>query len=77
MLPIYATEKDGFRQLNETLDPRYDIPSAKCMSGIAIPALYEKIRVARDITNAKYFAATTDMWSSSTMALLKLFHSFY
>ena len=69
MLPIYTTEKDGFRRLIETLDPRYDIPSAKYMSSTAIPALYEKIReqVASDITNAKYFAATTDMWSSSTM----------
>ena len=39
MLPIYTTEKDGFRRLIETLDPRYDIPSGKYMSGTAIPAL--------------------------------------
>ena len=44
MLPIYTTEKDGFWRLIETLDPRYDISSAKYMSGTAIPALYEKIR---------------------------------
>jgi len=34
-----------------------------------MPALYEKTRerIASDINKAKYFAATTDMWSSSTM----------
>ena len=69
MLPVYTTEKDGFRRLIKTLDPRYDIPFAKYMSGTAIAAVYEKIReqVARGITNAKYVAAITDMWSSSTM----------
>ena len=53
----------------KTLDPRYDIPYAKYMSATAIPALYEKTReqVASDITNAKYFPATMDMWSSPTM----------
>ena len=69
MFPIYTTKKDGFQCFVATLDPRYDIPSAKYMSGTAIPALYEKTReqVASDINKARYFVATTDMWSSSTM----------
>ena len=69
MLPIYTTEKEGFRRLVETLDPRYEMPSAKYFSNTAIPALFEKTRekVVGEITSAKYFSATTDMWSSSTM----------
>jgi len=69
ILPIYTTEKDGFWCSVETLDPRYDVPSAKYMSGTAIPALYEKTReqVVSDISQANYFAATMDVWSSSTM----------
>ena len=69
MLPIYTTKKKGFRRLVETLDPRYEIPSAKYFSNTAIPALFEKTRerVVTEITSAKYFSATTDMWSSSTM----------
>jgi len=36
MLPIYTTEKDGFQRFVTTLDLRYDLPSAKYMSGTAI-----------------------------------------
>ena len=69
MLPIYTSEKEGFHRLVDTLDPRYEIPSAKYFSNVAIPALYEKTRerVAAEITSAHYFSSTTDMWSSSTM----------
>ena len=69
MLPIYTTEKEGFCRLVATLDPRYEMPSAKYFSNTAIPALFEKTRerVVAEITGAKYFSATTDMWSSSTM----------
>jgi len=46
-----------------------DKTSAKYMPGTAIPTLHEKTReqVASDINKAKYFVATTDTWSSSTM----------
>lgn len=42
----------------------------KINSGTAIPALYATIRekVSSSIAGAKYFAATTDMWSSTTSA---------
>ena len=68
MLPIYATEKEGFRRLVETLDPRYEMPYAKYFSNTVIPALFENTRerVVCEITSAKYFSATADMWSSST-----------
>ena len=81
ILPIYTTEKDGFRRLIETLDPRYDIPFAKCMSGTAIPALYEKIReqVASDTKNAKYVFCCHNRYVVKLYhgALSKLFYSFH
>jgi len=57
MLPIYTSEKEGFHRLVDTLDPRYEIPSAKYFSNVAIPALYEKTRerVAAEITSAHYY----------------------
>ena len=69
MLPIYTVEKEGFRRLTYTLDSKYEIPSAKYFSSVAIPALYEKTRetVAVEIQSAYYFSSITDMWSSSTM----------
>ena len=53
MLPIYTTEKKGFRNLVLTLDPKYEMPSAKYFSNTAIPALYEKTRerVVSEITS--------------------------
>ena len=69
MFPIYTTEKVGFRRLVETLDPRYEMPSAKYFSNTAIPALFEKTRerVVAEVTSARYYSSTTDMWTSSTM----------
>ena len=69
MLPIYTVEKEGFRRLTYTLDSKYEIPSAKYFSSVAIPALYEKTRetVAVEVQSAYYFSSITDMWSSSTM----------
>ena len=64
MFPIYTTKKKkGFHCLVETLDPRYEMPSAKCFSNTAIPALFEKTRerVVAEITSTKYFLATTDV----------------
>jgi len=37
-------EKEGFGCLLFTLDPRYEIPSTKYFSSVAIPSLYEKTR---------------------------------
>ena len=66
MFPIYTTEKVGFRRLVETLDPRYEMPSAKYFSNTAIPALFEKTRerVVAEVTSARYYSSTTDMWTS-------------
>ena len=78
MFPICTTEKDGFQRFIATLDPRYDIPSAKYMSGTAIPALYEKTReqVASDIMEP-YLSYSIhfidDNWILQTKCLQTLF----
>ena len=56
MLPIYTVEKEGFCCLIDTLDSRYEMPSAKYFSSLAIPSLYEKTRerVATEIKSAKH-----------------------
>ena len=50
------------------LDHQYELPNRKYFSEIAIPALYVSARekVNADLHNVEFFAATTDLWSSST-----------
>ncbi len=50
-------------------DKRYEVPCRNYFSRTGIPALYETIReqVKREVLNAEYFSATTDMWSSIGM----------
>ena len=69
MMPIYSAEKEGFRQLLKSFDPRYELPSRKYFSKTAIPKLYAETReiVEADVKSAEFFAATTDCWSSHTM----------
>ena len=68
-LPLYSVEKSGFKKLIAVFDPRYEIPSRNYFSRTGIPALYASTRdkVAQEIQAAKYFSATTDMWSSVGM----------
>ena len=68
MMPIYTVEKEGFRRMLKTFDPRYELPGRKYFSNTAIPSLYTEVRarVAKELEESNYFSATTDMWSSST-----------
>lgn len=68
MLLVYTVEKNGFRQMMEVIDSRYDLPGCKQFTQIAIPQLYSRIRdsVASELKNVDYFAATTDLWSNHT-----------
>ena len=56
----------GIRELMKTLDPRYELPSCVHFSKTIIPDLYAstKAKVARSLSNIKFFAGTTDLWSS-------------
>ena len=69
MLPIQIVEKEGFKTLVKKLDPHYELPTRKYMSKKAIPDLYSITResVKSQISTADFFAATTDIWFSSTM----------
>ncbi|XDV25933.1 hypothetical protein PO909_029757 [Leuciscus waleckii] len=69
MVPLNTVEKEGFKQMIKTLDPRYEMPSRKYFSQVAIPNLYQKHRakIETDLATVLHFAATTDMWSSRTM----------
>jgi hypothetical protein len=60
MEPIQTVEKDGFRKLIRTLDPRYDIPSRKYRK-LCRPELYTECRdrVANEIRNAAFFSTTS------------------
>lgn len=51
-----------------TLDKRYNIPSRNHISKVALPSLYAKcqLEIEREICSIEYFAATTDLWSSTT-----------
>ncbi|XP_065138382.2 E3 SUMO-protein ligase ZBED1-like [Paramisgurnus dabryanus] len=69
MVPLITVEKDGFKQMIKTLDPRYEMQSRKYFSQVAIPNLYQKHRATleTDLATVHHFAATTDLWSSRTM----------
>ncbi|XP_019715163.1 zinc finger BED domain-containing protein 1-like [Hippocampus comes] len=69
MVALNTVEKEGFKQMIRTLDPRYEVPSGKYFGQIAIPNLYEKHRakLGTELAAVRHFAATTDMWLSHTM----------
>ena len=69
MVPIYTVEKSGFKQLVGTLDKQYELPSRKYSTKTAIPTLYNTTTdaVAAEISNMRYFSATTDLWFSEGM----------
>ena len=71
MMPMYTVEKEGFKALLKSFDSKYEVPSRKYFSQTALPALYAKTREAvsnelDEVRSGGYFAATTDLWSSST-----------
>ncbi len=61
-------ERDGFRKLVKVLDSRYELPGRKYFSKTALPQLYEECRgkLENNLRNVRYFATTTDLWSSRT-----------
>ena len=65
-LPMYSVQKDGFRQMLKIFDSRYEIPDQSYFSRTAVPELYAitRRRVAEQVAAVRYFAGTTDLWSS-------------
>lgn len=69
MVPFQTVERSGFQDMIKTLDPRYVVPSRKYFNETEMPKLYGQLRekVENDLRELKYFATTTDLWSSRTM----------
>jgi len=67
MLALHTVDKPGFRNLVAKLDPKYNLPSRKHFSKYEIPSLFAqvKIDVIKKVSEVTYYAATTDLWTSS------------
>ena len=63
-LPLNPIEKDGFKQMLQKFDPRYEPPSRNYISRTSLPELYAVEKVKKKLSKVTYFASTTDMWSS-------------
>ena len=64
---LYTVEKPGFKHSVSKVDPKYSLPSGKYFTKQEIPRLYAEIRdgiVKPTISEVKYFAATSDVWTS-------------
>ncbi|XP_069476344.1 E3 SUMO-protein ligase ZBED1-like [Ambystoma mexicanum] len=67
MVPYYIVERPGFKHLVNQLNPKYELPSRTFFSGKEIPKLYSALRneVQEAVGRARWFAATTDLWTSN------------
>ena len=67
MQPYQIVEKSRFKKMINKLDPKYHLPTRKYFSHNKIPHMYSEMvkRVKTDISNIKYFAATTDLLTST------------
>ena len=63
-MPVHSVEEPGFRQMLTQFDGRYELPSWKYFSQVAIPVLYAKVRdnVESELQGIKYYFATTDLY---------------
>ncbi|XP_062566541.1 E3 SUMO-protein ligase ZBED1-like [Saccostrea cucullata] len=64
--PYSMVESSEFRDLVNTLDPRYIVPNRKTFSEVAIPNLYRECKadVTQKLSCAEMVALTTDGWTS-------------
>ena len=68
MIPMKAVENAGFQRLMKVADSRYQLPGRKYFSNTAIPRLYSECRskLKNKLDHVKFFATTSDLWSSRT-----------
>ena len=69
MVSFQTVERSGFKDMIKYLDPRYEPPSCKYFTEKEMPKLYGQLRerVENDLCELKYYATTTDLWSSCTI----------
>lgn len=75
--PFSVMEDPGFRNLMQHLSPRYNLPSRRYFSDVALPELFNEVsRCTRSLleADAKTLSFTTDIWTSdvSLMSMLSL-----
>lgn len=64
--PYSVVENSGFRNMINTLEPRYVIPSRKQFTEVMVPDMYEevKLQVKKSLASAESVALTCDGWTS-------------
>lgn len=64
--PYCVVENTGFRNMVNTLEPRYVIPTRRYITDIAIPRKYEEVKqhVRSSLCSASRVALTCDGWTS-------------
>ncbi|KAK3912232.1 E3 SUMO-protein ligase ZBED1, partial [Frankliniella fusca] len=66
MRPLNTVDKPGFRKMVKVLNPKYEPPSRRTLTGNHIPKMYNAARenVTLLLKQADYVALTTDGWTS-------------
>jgi len=66
-LPFNLVESPHFKAFVNELDPRYVLPTRRCLSDTLIPARYNETmtEMQASIAAAEAHAVTTDLWTSS------------
>ena len=66
MQPYDTINDVGFRHMIATFQPRYTPPDRKTLATHYIPRMFdsETTRIQQQISQAEYFAITTDLWTS-------------
>ena len=69
MLPLSTVDKPGFRAMIHQFNPRYQLPTRKHFTKVAVPALVTEVKskIEQQIKSKQldYFSATTDLWTSA------------
>ena len=69
MLPMCTVDKPGFRAMLHQFNPRYQLPTHKHFTKVAVPALVNQVKskIEEQIKSKQldYFSATTDLWTSA------------
>lgn len=76
--PYSAVERDGFKFMMKTIEPRYVIPSRAYFTDTAVPELYRetKLKVGEAVANARV-ALTCDHWTSRATESYATFTAHY
>ena len=66
MRPYSIVDNEGFKNMLNVLEPRYEVPSRTYFSANIIPNLHRKVKsmVEKELNQATYIALTTDAWTS-------------